>query len=332
MLSLSSWLGRRQTPLLGVDVSPAGLRVIELVRGAKGFQVAHYAQESMPSGAMRDGSIVHMDTLTEALRRAVKTSGTRLRSAALALPSGVVIKKMLTLPASLYDEELEMQVEAEASQTLPFPLDEISLDYAVIGPSSSDEAAIDVILVAARKERIDERLALAEGAGLRPLVIEVESQAVTTGLTTTDPLYARRATQPTALLQLGSDGSYCYVILHDQVIFERDLGVSLPRPDQDKSRPTVEPFRETVCQEISRALQLFSTSTQHAGVTRLCVAGIIRPLGEALAIFMQPRLGVEVLVADPFASMSMPSTETQLSHDAPAWLLACGLALRSHAT
>lgn len=328
MFSLRSWLGRHQTPLLGIDVSPSGLRLVELSRAGKGFRVAHCAQEPLPSGALRDGSFVQIETLIESLRRAVKASGTRLRTAAMALPSGVVIKKILTLPANLYDEDLEMQVEAEASQILPFPLDEISLDYATIGPSANDAGAIDVMLVAARKERIDERLALCEAAGLRPVVIDVESQAMSAGLSLTGTEALRKTDQPVALLQLGSESSHCHVILNGLVIFERELGVSLPRPDQEKSHTMVESLRETICQELSRALQLFATSTPHPAARQVGIAGSMAPLGDGLSGFLQRRLGVDVSLADPFAGLHVAAGGTRPTEDAPAWLLACGLTLR----
>lgn len=329
MLSLRSWFRRDQTPLLGVDVSPAGIRVIELVREGKGFRVTHFAQEPLPQGALRDGSFAQTEALAETLRRVLKASGTRLRTAAMALPSGVVIKKMLVLPESLYDEALEMQVETEAGQTLPFSLDEISLDFATIGPSAAEEGYVDVMLVAARKERIDERLALAEAAGLRPLVIDVESQAMTAALAMAGS--ERNQDQPVALLQLGSEGSHCFVMLNDLVIFERELGLTLPRSDPGKSRTDTESLRDATCQELTRALQLYASSTQHPEVAHIYIAGSIHALGANLAAFVQRRVGIETSLPDPFAGMRLPSTDTCLNDDAPAWLIACGLALRSFA-
>ena len=329
MLSLRSWFRRDQTPLLGVDVSPAGVRVIELVREAKGFRVAHFAQESLPPGALRDGSFVQMEALTESLRRALKASGTRLRTAALALPSGVVIKKMQMLPASMYEEELEIQVETEASQTLPFPLDEISLDFATLGPSASEADYVDVMLVAARKERIDERLALAEAVGLRPLVIDVESQAMMTALTMLGPEQHGHQNQPVAMLQLGIEGSHCYVMLNGLVIFERELGLSLPRSDQTKSGADTDSLREAACQELARSLQLFASSTQYPEVAHVYVSGSVHSIGDGMVALVQSRIGITASLPDPFASMRLPPTESQLNNDAPAWLTACGLALRS---
>ncbi len=332
MLSLGSWFRRHQTPVLGIDVSPGGIRIMELMREGKSYRVAHFAQESLPPGALRDGGFAQMDTLTESLHRGLRASGSRLRTAAMALPSGAVIKKMLMLPASLYEEELEIQVETEASQALPFPLDEISLDFSVVGPSATNEGYVDVMLVAARKERIDERLALAEAAGLRPLVIDLESQAMTTALNLLDSQIRLDSNQPVALLQLGIEGSHCAVMLNDLVIFERELGLSLSRADQEKSRAAAESLRETVCQELMRALQLFATSTPYAGVAHIYIAGNAHLLGADLATFVQHRVGRPVSLPDPFAGMHFPSTDRRMGEDSPAWLIACGLALRSFST
>lgn len=329
MFSVGSWFRHHHTPVLGVDVSPAGIRIMELAREGKHFRVVHYARESVPPGALRDGSFSQMELLTESLRRALKRSGTRLKTAAMALPSGAVIKKMLMLPAGMYDEEMEMQVETEASQTLPFSLDEISLDFVTVGPSANQEASIDVMLVAARKERIDERLALADAVGLRPVVIDVESQVMTAALALLEPERQTHQNQPVVLLQLCSEGSHCYVIINGLVVFERDISVSLPRPDQEKSRAALQPIKEAICQELKRALQLFSTSTQHASVTHIYIAGSIHALGTDLATFVAQRLGIPSSLPDPFASMNSTALDIQLREDAPACLLACGLALRS---
>ena len=329
MFSVGSWFRHHHTPVLGVDVSPAGIRIMELAREGKHFRVAHYAHEPVPAGALRDGSFSQRELLTEPLRRALKRSGTRLKTAAMALPSGAIIKKTLMLPAGMYDEEMEMQVETEASQTLPFPLDEISLDFVIVGPSANHEAYVDVMLVAARKERIDERLALADTVGLRPVVIDVESQVMAASLALLDPEQQNRQDQPVVLLQLCSEGSHCYVIINGLVIFEREIGVSLPRPDQEKSRTSPDSIREAICQELARALQLFSTSTQHASVAHIYIAGSIRTLGTDLAAFVAQRLSIPSSLPHPFADMHSTSLDIRLREDAPACLLACGLALRS---
>lgn len=333
MFSARSWFRRHQTPLLGVDISPAGIRVIELAREGKGFRVAHYAREPLPPGALRDGSFAEMEVISEALRRALKASGTRLRTIAMALPSGAVIKKMLMLPASLYEEELEMQVESEASQILPFPLDEISLDFATLGPSTSEEGYADVMLVATRKERIDERVSLAEMAGLRALAMDVESQAMTNALTLLPSERERSLEQPVVLLHLCSDSGHCYVLLNGRVIYERELGLTLPRLEQDRSSGATQPLREALCQELMRALQLFATSTQHGGVAHVYIAGSSHLLSTDLALFVQSSVGIQTSLPYPFPAASLSSAASDMPHDdAPACLVAGGLALKSFVT
>jgi type IV pilus assembly protein PilM len=229
---------------------------------------------------------------------------------------------MLMLPAGMYDEEMEMQVETEAGQTLPFSLDEISLDFVTVGPSASHEGYVDVMLVAARKERIDERLTLADAAGLRPLIIDVDSQVMTASLALLDLKRQEHQNQPIVLLQLCSEGSHCYVMLNGLVIFEREIGLSLPRSDQEKSRAAMESIREAICQELTRALQLFSTSTQHASVAHIYIAGSIYNLGSDLAAFVERRVGISSSLPNPFADMHLPSLDLQLQEDAPACLVA----------
>ena len=157
----------------------------------------------------------------------------------------------------------------------------------------------------------------------------LDSQVMTASLALLDSEREMRPDRPVALLQLCSDASHCYVILNGLVIFEREMSLSFPRSDQEKSRAAMESIREAICQELTRALQLFSTSTQHSSVRHIYIAGSGHALGADIAGFVERRLGVPSSLPDPFAGMHMPSMDTELREDAPACLVACGLALRS---
>ena len=219
MLSFGRWWGQAQVPVLGVDIAAGGVRVVELRRGRQP-RVAHYAHRPLPQGAIRDGGIVMRDAVCDALRDALQDSGSRLRHAALALPAGSVITKTLSLPAALSDDELEMQVESEADASLPFARDEIGIDFATLGPSVNQPDAIDVMLVAARKEKIDERCSLAEAVGLKPLIVDVESHALMSAVALFDVERGAPSPQLIAVLQLDPDRSHCFFMLD---------GVLLPR-------------------------------------------------------------------------------------------------------
>ncbi len=328
-------LGKRAMPLLGVDISHTGIRVVELSRAGQHWRVEHYAHRALPSGAIRDGSILHREHVIEALAQAVRDCGTPVRQAAVALPSGMVIRKTLSVPDGLSDEQLELQVDADAEQSLPFSLDELSLDFAAIGPSAGEPGNVDVMLVAARKEKIDERLSLVQEAGLRPVVVDVESQALAAAIALHFQAEAdESAASVCALLQLGREISQFSVVSNGVLIFERELSVGLHKLDQETSRrpdqaaAATQAFHQVVCQEIRRATQLYLTTADHRDIGILLLAGPADKL-TTLPALISERLGVRTQMANPFAAMDTSASVPvgALQADASSCLVACGLAV-----
>ena len=314
MRSFGRWWGQAQVPMLGVDIAAGGVRVVELRRG-RHPRVAHYAHRPLPQGAIRDGGVVMRDAVCDALSEALRDSGSRLRHAALALPTGSVITKSLTFPAGLNDDELEMQVEAEADASLPFARDEIGIDFATLGPSASQPDAIDVMLVAARKEKIDERTSLAEAVGLKPLIVDVESHALMSAVALFDVERGAPSPQLIAVLQLDTDRSHCFFMLDGALLYERELGQSLAKAAAS----------DGICQEFKRAFQLFQTATGHVELHQLYLLGAVpAELPGALA----QRLDVQVSLPDPLSHWSDSARPATDEHPS-ASMLACGLAMRS---
>ena len=356
------WLsGKRATPLLGIDIGSHSVRILELSRAGSRWRVEHFARRPLPHGAIRDGSIVHPDQVTEALTEALRDCGTHLRQAALALPSGMVIRKTLSVIDGLSDEALELQVEADAEQSLPFSLEELSLDFGVIGPSSSEPGHVDVMLVAARKEKIDERLSVVQAAGLRPLVVDVESQALVAAIrlhlqasqpngvvagtfSPADPAgfsaalanSAPEAPEVCALIQLGRESSQFSIVSSSVVVFERELSIGLHKLDQETSRrpdqaaAATQAFHDVVCQEIKRALQLYATTADPQSIHLLLLAGPSDKLALLPAVIGE-QLGLSVQLANPFSAMERSAAvpAAVLEADASACLIACGLAILS---
>ncbi len=342
----SRLLGSRQAPLLGIDIAAGGIRVIELSQAGKRVRVEHYAMEALPHGALRDDSIVQFDQVAEALRRALKKCGSRTRAAALALPSGSVISKTLILPAHLTETEIDLQVEVEAGQSLPFALDEISLDYGVLGPAANTPDSNELLLVAARKDKINERLALAEAAGIKTLVMDIDSHAARAAMASliardageTHMGDAPTATQAVALFQIGTDASNLTVMQGQRMLYEREQTFGSHKLEQDLARASgstqliLESFNDAAAQELSRALQLFFSSTAHTSIAHVYLAGSSVHTPGLLAMLAQ-RLSTVVSLADPFSSMQLAPhiSAPQLKTDAPSCLVACGLAMRSFA-
>ncbi len=319
-LSWLQWRGAGQMPLLGVDLAPDSVRVIELHASARSYRISHHAQFPCLPGAWRSAHDGEPQALVDSIRHALKASGSRLRDAALALPASAVVTRTLCLPQPAHDEALEMLVEADAAQSLPFPRDDISLDFAVLGTHAMDEAMVDVLLVAARTERIAQRVAWAEAAGLKPVVVGIESLAVVAAIHRMcgDSRHAE------AILHFSGDRAQCLFVQGDRLLFERELGQALPAmASDDGGRDDMDHWLDTTCVEWQRHAQLFAAATGDVGVDRIHLAGSGRH-GTLLAAGLRQRLGIDVSVPDPFQHWP---------HKTPAasgasLLLACGLALR----
>ena len=217
-------LGRKHPPMIGLDISSSSVKLVELSQSSNGELVLErFASEPFEKGWIADGQIEKFDEVAEAVRRVVSRSGTRTREVALAMPQSAVITKKIMLPAGLREEELELQVEAEANQYIPFSLDEVSLDFCVIGPSPTSAGDVEVLIAASRKDRVQDRQGLAEAAGLRPVVLDVESHATRTAmgrLIETLPGEGRDAL--VALFEIGSDTTSLKVLRIDELLYDRD--------------------------------------------------------------------------------------------------------------
>ena len=171
-------LGKKRPLLLGVDISASSVKVLELSRAGDHYRVERYAVEPMPQNAMVEHSITEVEQVAQAIARAVKRSGTRLKHAALAVAGSHVIGKVVSMPAGLSDRDLQLQIEMEADRHIPYPLDEVNMDFQVLGPTSEGAEQTNVLLAACRKEIVDDYAAVADSAGLIPLVIDIETYAM----------------------------------------------------------------------------------------------------------------------------------------------------------
>jgi len=354
--SAFSFLQTTAPPLIGVDISSSALKLVELSEGGKGvYRLERYAIEPLPKDVVTDGNIANLDQVSDALRRAYKRLGSRNRNVALALPAAMVITKKIIVPAGQTEEELELQVEAEANQYIPFALDEVNLDFQILGPAPNNPEEVEVLIAASRKEKVEDRVAIVEAAGLKPRVMDVESYATEEIFQMIAPsLPANGRDQNIALVDIGAHVMHFYVLRNNQILFSRDqafggnqLTHEIQRafnlsPEEAESAKrnaglpenydadVLQPFMETLALEITRALQFFFTSTSYNQVDQIVLAGGCALL-PGLDELVSKRAGVNTMVANPFANMGVSDRirPRQLATDAPLLLIACGLAMRS---
>ena len=343
-------------PLIGVDISVSAIKMVELSELPKknGYVVERYVIEALPRDAVIDGNINNLEAVSETLSRAYKRMGTRIRNASLALPAAAVITKKILLPSNLRDEDLEYQVEAEANQYIPFAMDEVNLDFQVIGPAPGNDEEVEVLLAASRKANVEDRVAVAQASGLKAIVVDVEPYAAEAALAQiTAQLPGGGADQCVALVDIGSIIMNVNVLRNGQSVYTRDQqigGEQLTQLIQNTFGLTAEeaeagkrngglpdnyetdvltPFRENVASEVARAIQFFFTATPFSEVNYIVLSGgcaALVGLDDAVAT----RTQVSTLVGNPFARMALSSRikPRQLQTDAPALMIACGLAMR----
>src|SRR5205809_3536113 len=222
--SAFAFLQTKSPPLIGIDISSSALKLVELAESGKGaYRLERYAIEPLPKDVVTDGNIANLDQVSDALKRAWKRLGSRNRHVALALPAAMVISKKIIVPSGQREEELQLTVEAEANQYIPFALDEVNLDFQTIGPAASNPDESEVLIAASRKEKVEDRVAVAEAAGLKPRVMDVESYAMQQAFELISPtLPASGRDQNIALVDIGAHVTHFYVLRNGQFLFSRD--------------------------------------------------------------------------------------------------------------
>jgi type IV pilus assembly protein PilM len=342
-------------PLIGCDISSSSVKLVEIAETGKNvYRVERYAIEPLPRDAVVDGNINNLEAVSDCLKRAWKRMGTNIKGLALALPSAAVITKKIVVPAGQLESELELQVETEANQYIPFALDEVNLDFHVIGPAPNSAEDVEVLIAASRKEKIEDRVAAAESAGLKALVVDIESFAIQTAFELIERgLPENGKDQNIAIVDVGTTMMNLNVLRNGQSIYMREqpfggntltqeiqraFGMSPEEAEAAKragglpdnyDTEVLAPFMDTLGLEVTRALQFFFTSTQFNQVNHILLAGGCAAIPGVDEVVTR-RTSVPSMIANPFANMALSSKirPKNLTTDAPSLMVACGLAMR----
>jgi type IV pilus assembly protein PilM len=345
---------KKSAPLVGIDISATAVKLLELSRSGARYRVESYAVEPLPQNSVVEKNITDIQAVGEAIGRAVKKSGTKTRNAAAAVAGSAVITKVISMPANLSDADLANQIQVEADQYIPFPLEDVAMDFEVIGPSSEPDR-VDVLLAASRSDNVDARRGALELGGLKAMVIDVEAFSLENAIS----LLAREQLgggeeSVIALADVGSSITTFSVFEKLKIIYSREqqfggaqltediqrrYGLSFEEAGLAKKQgglpenyvpEVLEPFKDNMAQQISRAQQFFFSSSQISNIDHLFIAGGCASI-EGIGELIQAKIGVPTSVANPFANMSVSSRVPthSLTNDAPALMVACGLALRS---
>ncbi len=357
-MALTQWfsrIARRRAGLVGLDISSSAVKLLELSEHNQQFRVESYAVEPLPQGAVVEKTIADVESVGEAIRRAVRRAGTKAGGAVVAVAGSAVITKVVTLPAGLSEEDVEAQIQVEADEYIPFPLDEVALDFEILGPKNDNPELMEVLIAACRQETVDTRVAAVELGGLEARIVDVEAFAMENAFALLAPQLPPEALdKAVAVVDVGATITTLHVIhklrsiyTREQVFGGRQLTEEIQRryglsydeagrakkqgglPD-DYYTEVLEPFKEAMVQQVSRALQFYFSSTHRPEpIAQVILAGGCAAI-PGIDERVQKDLATPVMVANPFAAMSLaPKVDSRaLADDAPAMMVACGLALR----
>ena len=348
--------GKKTQPLLGLDITTSSVKLIELSQSGKRYRVESYSAEPTPPSSVNEKAIVDAKAVGEAIRRAVKRAGAKATDVAVAISGDAAITKVIQMPSSLSERDLEGQVEIQADQYIPFPMEEVSFDYEVIGPNEKDPELMDVLLVATRTENVEQRQAAVTAAGLETQIVDVEAFALENACRLlSHQIPDGGIGQSVAVVDIGASSTTFSVLQDLKVVYTRDFnfggqqlteeimrtyGLSMEDAGRAKKQgglpsnyqpEVLEPFIDDMTQQVSRSLQFYLASgggREQPDMILVCGGCANIP---GIADVISSRVGIPTEVGDPLGQMKISSKAKSqgVNTDATALLTACGLALRS---
>lgn len=341
--------------ILGIDISSSAVKILEISGSNSELCVEGYGYELLPSNAIDGNVIKDIEAVANCIKRVITKSKLTSKRVALAVPDSAVISKVVQINDGLTDQEMEELVVIEADKYIPYPIDEINLDFEIQGHSAKNSALLDILIVASRAENVNTRVEAITRAGLEAQVVDVESYAVerATQLLASD-LPAGGQNKIVAIIDIGAHYTHLFVLNNMRLIFSREekfggmqlvdsivehynmtLAEAIIAKNENKlpddyETEILEPFKETLLVQIKRTLQFFYSTSQHSFVDHILLAGgVARQHG--LSALIHEQLNIPTTIANPFSTMSFSKNihGDSLNTDAPSLMVACGLALRN---
>jgi type IV pilus assembly protein PilM len=351
---LAGLFKKKNKTLLGVDISSTSVKILELSHDNGRYQVESYASEPLPANAVIEQSIGDEEAVGLVIKKALGQVRSRSKKAAIAVAGSAAITKNIEVNGGLSDDEMDYQIRIEADQYIPYPLEEVALDWEVQGPSEV-AGNVNVLLAACRLENVELRKDALEIGGLETDIVDIEAfcterayELIQSQLDDSENI------ETVAVVDIGATMTTLSVLHQGKTIYTREqlfggkqlteeimrrYGLSEEEairakmegglPD-DYEAEVLGPFRDSVVQQISRSLQFFYSSSQYNDVDYIILAGGTSSI-IGLDQLTQDKMGISAIVANPFVNMTLSQkvNASMLNNDAPSLMIACGLAMRS---
>lgn len=352
---LSSLWKKKTSLMVGIDIGSHSIKAVLLNQNDNGYVLETIAVEPMPRGSIVDREIQDIDAVGKVVAKIRKKISSSVGHAASAVSGQTVITKIIYMDAALNEHELASQIEIEADSLIPYPLDEVSLDFESLEINESDPSKINVLLSAARTESVEARVAALEAGGFDTKVIDVESYAVSRGYDLTlAQLPDDASAKVVATVDIGATmtlfsvseaGNHIYsrdqlfggeqytrsiVSYYNKSFEEAEMAKLTDDLPPNYTFEVLAPFHTILVQQIRRAIQMFLTTSGKEKIDYLVISGG-SALVEGIEQLLTEELGIHTVIANPFEGMEISSNidKDELAKTAPSLMVAAGLALRS---
>ncbi|MGJ8692101.1 MAG: pilus assembly protein PilM [Thalassotalea sp.] len=352
---LSSLWKTKTTKLVGIDIGSHEVKAVLLGQNDQGYILEDYAIEPMPRGAVIDRELQDIEAVGNVLAKIRKKISDPTKECAAAVSGQTVITKTIYMDVALTEDDLANQIEIEADSLIPFPLDEVSLDFETLDVNESDPSKVNVLLSAARTESVEAKVAALDSGGFIAKVIDVESYAISRSYDLCLPLLPDDAKDKVvAMIDIGATMTLFSVTDSGKHIYSRDQlfgGEQYTRSivsyynktfeDAEKAKINNElppnytfevlaPFHTILVQQIRRALQMFLTTSGKDKVDYIAISGG-SGMVEGISTLLTEELGIYTIICNPFSEMEISKNinQEELAKVAPQLNVAAGLALRS---
>jgi type IV pilus assembly protein PilM len=347
---------RKAKALVGLDIGSSAVKAIELKPAGKGYKVTGFGSEPIPPDSIVDGAIIDAAAVADSIRRLFESRNIKTKEVAASLSGNAVIVKKITLPM-MTEAELGESIYWEAEQYIPFDIQDVNLDYQILdkGDPANGKNNIDVLLVAAKKEKIADYTGVIAQAGRSAVVVDVDAFALQNAYQVN---YGIESHSVVALLNAGASATNINILQGDQSVFTRDIAIggnaytealqrelSLPfeNADQlkrgqaidggatyDDARPVLRAVTENVMLEIQKTFDFFKSTASSDRIDRIILSGGASR-AEGFSEMLADRFAAPVEPFDPFKKIAFDGKKFQvdtLADIAPTVAVAVGLALR----
>lgn len=346
-------LFKAKKEIVGIDIGTSSVKLVQLREAKGGYQLVSLGMALLPPEAIVDNAIMDSSSVVQAIRNLVESQKIKTKNVATSISGHSVIIRKVLLPI-MTDEELEASIQWEAEQYIPFEISEVNLDFQILGPDPKDPSQMTVILVAAKKDFVNDYMAVFKECGLTPVVMDIDCFALENAF---EANYGFGEDEVVALINLGASAVNVNILKGSGTVFTRDiqvggnmfneeiqkrlglnsedaervkLGGAVAGIDPEAVADVVNDAAETLAQEVQRSLDFFSATSADEKVQKLFIAGGVAKIPQ-VKIALEQRLGIPVEVLNPFQAITVNDKDFDPEYVGtvgPLYAVATGLAMR----